>query len=77
MYDFAVTVLSLGLLLTLWVLFQAWVRRHTPGMRRDADVLSGRIGSCGACFGFEDCRLPNLVTHPDIVEIDPVDEVSL
>ena len=77
MYHTAVTIIALALLLTAWILFQNWVRRHTPGMRSDADVLRGRFGSCGACFGFEDCRLPGLVADSDVLEVDPVDEVAL
>ena len=77
MYHAVVTIFALGILITLWVLFQGWVRRHTPGMRDDADVLRGRFGSCGACFGFEDCRLPNLVADSDVLKVDPVDEVAL
>ncbi len=77
MYHLAITIVALGLLLTAWVLFQGWVRRHTPGMREDADVLRGRFGSCGACFGFEDCHLPDLVANADVLKVDPVDEVAL
>lgn len=78
-YHIAVTVLAMGLLLAGWISFQAWIRRKTPGMRGDADVLRGRFGSCGACFGFEDCRIPESasVSDADILEVHPVDEVAL
>ncbi len=77
LYHAAVTILALGLLLSAWVAFQSWVRRATPGMREDADVLRGRFGSCGACFGFEDCRIPASVTDTDVLEVDTVHEVAL
>ncbi len=77
MYHIAVTIIALGLLLTVWVLFQNWIRRHTPGMRDDADVLRGRFGSCGACFDFEDCRLPELIADTDVLKVDSVDEIAL
>jgi hypothetical protein len=77
MYHVSITILALGLLMTGWIAFQAWIRAQTPGMREDADVLRGRFGSCGACFGFEDCRIPDSITHTDVVKVDPVDEVAL
>ena len=77
MYHIAVTIVGLAVLITAWLAFQSWVRRTTPGMRNDADVLRGRFGSCGACFGFEDCRIPESVTDSDVLKVDPVDEVAL
>lgn len=72
-----VTILALAVLLAAWVSIQAWIRHRMPGAREDTDVLRGRFGSCGACFGFEECRIPDSVTHTNVVEVDPVDEVAL
>jgi hypothetical protein len=77
LYHLVITIVLLGLLLAAWVGFQAWVRRLTPGMSEDADVLRGRFGSCGVCLGFEACKIPGLVADSDVLEVDSVDEVAL
>ncbi len=78
MIQLLTTVLAMSALIGAWVLFQLWVRKNRPGLRDDADVLQGRFGSCGACFSFEDCRVPGpSVTDSDILKVDVVDEFSL
>ena len=80
LYHFIVTPLVIGVLLTAWVLFQNWFRSYSPEMPPDCDVLRGRFGSCGACFNFEACHLPEddrLVTNTDILEVGRVNEVAL
>lgn len=72
------TLLAMSILLTSWVLFQRWVRKNRPGLRDDADVLQGRFGSCGACFSFEDCHVPEAsVPDADVLKVDVVDELAL
>lgn len=41
-------VLVLGLMAG-WFAFQAWVRRHLPGVGKESDILEGRWG-CRGCF---------------------------
>ena len=55
LYHLLITPLLLGILIAAWLGFQAWVRKRSPGMRPDADVLQGRF-SCGTCFEFESCH---------------------
>jgi hypothetical protein len=82
LYHLLITPLLVGLLLACWIGFQAFVRRRSPGLGHDADVLQGRF-SCGTCIGFEDCHVA--LTRPrrdsgaaaEILEIDRSDEVTL
>ncbi len=55
LYHILITPLLLGLIIAAWLGFQSWVRKRSPGMRPDADVLRGRF-SCGTCFEFESCH---------------------
>lgn len=68
LYHLLLTPLLLGLLLAAWIGFQGWVRRMSPGLRADADVLRGRF-SCGTCIEFESCH--TALTRPSDSPSDP------
>lgn len=44
----AITVLVLFIIMGGWLALQAWVRRISPGLPDDCDVLRGRWG-CHGC----------------------------
>jgi hypothetical protein len=81
-YQLVITILLMGLLLTAWIGFQSWVRRQSPWMRPDTDVLQGRF-SCGTCISFEECHIVltqpqrDSVSDTEIMKIDRSDEVAL
>jgi len=82
LYHLVITTLLVALLMGGWIGLQSWVRRRSPWMSHDTDVLQGRF-SCGTCIGFEDCHI--LLTQPDrdsvsgseILEIDRAEELTL
>ncbi len=82
LYHLLITPLLVGLLLVGWIGFQAFVRKRTPGMGHDADVLRGRF-SCGTCVGFEACHVlltqpgPRSVAEAEVLGVDESDEVAL
>ena len=45
----------MGLLMTGWYVVQGWVRRHSPEIGEDCDILEGRWG-CGDCILHGRCR---------------------
>lgn len=45
----AVTIVALTVLLGGWMLLQGWVRRASPELTPESDVLDGRFG-CGSCI---------------------------
>lgn len=45
----AVTILALAVLMGGWLLLQGWVRRTSPELTSECDVLDGRFG-CGSCI---------------------------
>lgn len=47
---------ALGLFMTGWYLLQAWVRRHSPDLPEDGDILEGKWG-CQGCLFLHRCKL--------------------
>ncbi len=51
----AIAITGLGLLMTGWYVVQGWVRRHSPEIGDDCDILEGRWG-CGDCILHGRCK---------------------
>ncbi len=49
-YQLVIAVAGIGLLMAAWFLVQGWVRRHSPEVPEDGDVLEGRWGCYGCLF---------------------------
>ena len=81
-YHLLITPLLVGLLLAGWIGFQSFVRKRSPLMTPDSDVLQGRF-SCGTCISFEECHViltapqSDSVSDTKILKIDGNHEVSL
>jgi hypothetical protein len=45
----AITIIALTVLVGGWMLLQEWVRRTSPDLTDESDVLDGRFG-CGSCI---------------------------
>jgi len=59
-YQLVIAISGIAVLLGFWIVFQNWIRKQTPELSDDCDVLEGRFG-CGDCAVSQSCVLENSV----------------
>ncbi len=55
LHDLIIAVGGIILLMAGWILFQNWVRKNSPELPPDCDVLEGRFG-CSTCALADHCQ---------------------
>lgn len=57
LYHLIIGPTLLVLLMLGWWAFQEWVRRETPNLKPDCDVLESRFLDCHGCHHSKQCQL--------------------
>ncbi len=57
LYTFGIGIGGMVFIAVVWVGVQQWVRRNTPNVPDDCDLLEGMGHDCGSCNHSDTCGL--------------------
>ncbi len=66
--EMIITSLAVFVIMAVWVLFQQFIRRHTPGQSNNPDPLSSQFG-CSSCELSGSCGLSKTSSEKPPVEV--------